>query len=172
MLSINIKVEGLGAWSKAREDDIVARLRAAGGARTVDTGGFIEREPTVFKDQGKALFRWEHELSGEGICDECAPYLYQIGTIEDFGDEPPLHLRCRCYLSPWVGEAPQGDADSTAHTNWLQSLSEDQIASIAGPVRARLVSAGDIAVEELWDAEYKLVPLKRFGYDDRGRRLR
>lgn len=121
---------------------------------------------------GEQQYRWEHEASGEGICPECAPYLYQIGTIGDFGDEPPLHLNCRCYLAPWDGEPPSAEGADAAHVNWLQSLSEDQLGAIAGSVRAKLVADGAVDVAELWDDEYKLVSLERLGFDNIGRRIK
>ena len=115
-----------------------------------------------------------HTLSGEGICEDCAPWVGVEcdGTGDDGVPVPPLHPRCKCDLMPL--EAAETAADATPvqeeSAEWMESLAPDKLASVLGAVRAGLVTRGLVGVRDLY---YKGMPLtlEELGYDRLGRAI-
>lgn len=96
----------IAAWIESGEPlDVLARrlaptfgeLRGRVIAETEVTRAFAQGQVQAFQRAGVTRWTWR-TANDERVCPQCQPrdgQVYEVGK----GDEPPAHVRCRCWIS-------------------------------------------------------------------------
>jgi len=110
--------------------------------------------------------------------DTCAEFLYRDGNVISVrrGADVTLHPNCRCTIAPVVdwpeGERSGKEYDDEGHAKsklfpadttgkeYLRNLPQEQQEKVLGYDRVRLMNAGEVKFDDLWNTKGELIPLK------------
>ena len=143
-------------------------VNGVGGRKSVfNPPGFKKPEPRTTPTQP---FVRVHTRNLEGICPECALW---IGVEHDGSGttvpEAPLHDHCQCIDVPAAMYDPAIYGQLILEEmDWVESLSNDELAEIVGRVRATLVAQGALKVRDLWKENGMMYTLEELGYTEQG----
>jgi len=178
-ISITITMEDIArSWGMSVEE-VNRRLAIINRGGQLDANGneilpstpVTDIEPTAFYDPLTPVvapgrrYRFTAGTSKSGTCAICAQYVGMItdGSGTDGVPVPQFHNTCVCFLSPVEFDVLGTDADraQTGRFEWLEGLTNLELADVLGTARADLIRQGIVTVRELYNEAGTLVVLEK-----------